>query len=106
MVLAEGDSLGVDEFPQIAAQIAAHGSGEGGEPTSDIEPLDPWLGELDLAPEQFEDHALAPSPEAMPVAAALWLAICTMRGSSLARIDHLSRDFGRYATTRDLNELL
>jgi DNA-binding NtrC family response regulator len=69
VVLAEGDSLGVDEFPQIAAQIAAQGSGESGEPASDaeIEPLDPWLGEL--VPEPLEDHALAPQPEAMPVAA-------------------------------------
>ncbi len=71
VVLAEGDSLGVDEFPQIAAQIAAQGSGESGEPTSDeeMEPLDPWVGELDLVPGQFEDHALAPQPEAMPVPA-------------------------------------
>src|ERR1700726_1073764 len=64
VVLAEGDTIGLAEFPQVSAQVSAHGPDHGDAPDHAGEPLVPDFDEPVALPDPFADHpgALAASP--------------------------------------------
>jgi DNA-binding NtrC family response regulator len=94
VVLGEGDSIGVAEFPQIAAQLEA---------PSAIPQLDPEMaedsgfGEPPLSPDLNVEAEPAPSAEIAPAAADA-LSLLDAAGS-IRPLDELEADIIRYAVT-------
>ena len=94
VVLGEGDSIGIAEFPQIAAQLEA---------PSAIPQLDPEMaedtgfGEPPLSPDLNADAEPAPSPGIAPAAADA-LSLLDAAGS-IRPLDELEADIIRYAVT-------
>ena len=67
MVLAEGDTIGLAEFPQISAQVQV--SDHGGTPDHAGEPLVPDFDQPVALPDPFADHPAAASAMAPPASA-------------------------------------
>jgi DNA-binding NtrC family response regulator len=59
VVLAEGDTIGLAEFPQISAQVSAQGPDHGGTPDHAGEPLVPDFDQPVSLPEPYADHPVA-----------------------------------------------
>ena len=97
VVLAEGDTIGLAEFPQVAAQVSAHGSDHGGTPDHAGEPLVPDFDQPVVLPAPFEDHpgaaaAMAPQPaaDALPLLDA---------SGEVRPLEELEAELIRYAIT-------
>src|ERR1700689_5053195 len=73
VVLAEGDTIGLAEFPQISALVAAQGPDHGGPPPHAGEPLVPDFDQPVELPAPFADHPGASSASRPAAAAALAL---------------------------------
>ena len=96
VVLAEGDTIGLAEFPQVSALVAAQGPDHGGTPNHAGEPLVPDFDEPVALPDPFADHpgALAASPPAVADALALLDASGEVRP-----LEELEAELIRYAIT-------
>ena len=96
VVLAEGDTIGLAEFPQVSALVAAQGPDHGGTPNHAGEPLVPDFDEPVALPDPFADHpgALAASPPAAADALALLDASGEVRP-----LEELEAELIRYAIT-------
>jgi DNA-binding NtrC family response regulator len=93
VVLAEGDTIGLAEFPQISAQVQV--PDHGGTPDHAGEPLVPDFDQPVLLPEPFADHpaaAMAPpaSAEALPLLDA---------AGEVRPLEELEAELIRYAIT-------
>ena len=94
VVLAEGDTIGLTEFPQVSAQIQSpeHGANHAGEP------LVPDFDQPVALPDPFADHpaaAVAPSPAPAPADA---LALLDAAGE-VRPLEELEGELIRYAIT-------
>ena len=101
VVLAEGDSLGAIEFPQIAAQVAAAAVAPA--PAEPAEPIHPYSDEADDVAERFADGpdlspALTPSPATALGAPADGLPLLDVEGE-MRPLEDLEADAIRYAVT-------
>ncbi len=99
VVLAEGDTIGVAEFPQIAAQIAAPAaSPSGAEPSDQTEPPQ----EHDADPLLLAESAAAPaaplSPPIAPAASTDMLPLLDAEGD-VRPLEAIEADLIRYAIT-------
>jgi DNA-binding NtrC family response regulator len=96
VVLAEGDTIGLAEFPQISALVAAQGPDHAGPPNHAGEPLVPDFDQPVELPAPFADHpgALAASPPAAADALALLDASGEVRP-----LEELEAELIRYAIT-------
>jgi DNA-binding NtrC family response regulator len=96
VVLAEGDTIGLAEFPQISALVATQGPDHGGTPDHAGEPLVPDFDQPVELPAPFADHpgALAASPPAAADALALLDAAGEVRP-----LEELEAELIRYAIT-------
>src|ERR1700684_3865519 len=96
VVLAEGDTIGLAEFPQVSALVAAQGPDHGGAPNHAGEPLVPDFDEPVALPDPFADHpgALAASPAAADDERALLDASGEVRP-----LEELEAELIRYAIT-------
>jgi DNA-binding NtrC family response regulator len=96
VVLAESDAIGLAEFPQISALVAAQGPDHGGAPDHAGEPLVPDFDQPVELPAPFADHpgALAASPPAAADALALLDASGEVRP-----LEELEAELIRYAIT-------
>jgi DNA-binding NtrC family response regulator len=96
VVLAEGDTIGLAEFPQISALVAAQGPDHAGPPTHAGEPLVPDFDQPVELPAPFADHpgALAASRPATADALALLDASGEVRP-----LEELEAELIRYAIT-------
>jgi DNA-binding NtrC family response regulator len=96
VVLAEGDTIGLAEFPQISALVAAQGPDHGGAPDHAGEPLVPDFDQPVELPAPFAGHlgALAASPPAAADALALLDAAGEVRP-----LEELEAELIRYAIT-------
>jgi DNA-binding NtrC family response regulator len=96
VVLAEGDTIGLAEFPQISAQVAAQGPDHGGPPDHAGESLVPDFDQPVTLPAPFEDHPgalAAPSPapaDALPLLDA---------AGEVRPLEELEAELIRYAIT-------
>ncbi len=97
VVLAEGDTIGLAEFPQVAAQVSAHGSDHGGMPDHAGEPLVPDFDQPVVLPAPFEDHPGAAAAMA-PTAAADALPLLDASGE-VRPLEELEAELIRYAIT-------
>jgi DNA-binding NtrC family response regulator len=95
VVLAEGDTIGLAEFPQISAQ--AQVSDHGGTPDHAGEPLVPDFDQEIAPPAPFEDHPAAAAAMA-PTAAADALALLDGLGE-VRPLEELEAELIRYAIT-------
>jgi DNA-binding NtrC family response regulator len=96
VVLAEGDTIGLAEFPQVSAQISAQGPDHGGAPNHAGEPLVPDFDQPIALPAPFADHpgALAASSPAAADALPLLDASGEVRA-----LEELEAELIRYAIT-------
>jgi DNA-binding NtrC family response regulator len=96
VVLAEGDTIGLPEFPQVSAQVAAPGPDLGDTPNHAGEPLVPDFDQPVALPAPFEDHpgALA----APPAAGADALPLLDAAGE-VRPLEELEAELIRYAIT-------
>src|SRR5580692_8653192 len=96
VVLAEGDTIGLAEFPQISALVAGQGPDHTGTPTHAGEPLVPDFDQPVELPAPFADHpgALAASRPATADALALLDASGEVRP-----LEELEAELIRYAIT-------
>jgi DNA-binding NtrC family response regulator len=96
VVLAEGDTIGLAEFPQISAQVAVQGPDHGVMPDHAGEPLVPDFDQPIALPDPFADHPgalAAPTP-----AAADALALLDAAGE-VRPLEELEAELIRYAVT-------
>jgi DNA-binding NtrC family response regulator len=96
VVLAEGDTIGLAEFPQVSAQI--QGPDHSGTPNHAGEPLVPDFDQPVALPDPFADHpaaAVAPSPAPAPADA---LALLDAAGE-VRPLEELEAELIRYAIT-------
>jgi DNA-binding NtrC family response regulator len=97
VVLAEGDTIGLAEFPQVSAQVSAQGPDQGGTPNHAGEPLVPDFDEPIALPAPFADHpdaATAMTPTATGDALALLDASGEVRP-----LEEMEAELIRYAIT-------
>jgi DNA-binding NtrC family response regulator len=96
VVLAEGDTIGLAEFPQVAAQVSAHGPDHGDAPEHAGEPLVPDFDQPVALPEPYADHpaAAAMTPPSQTDALALLDAAGEVRP-----LEELEAELIRYAIT-------
>src|SRR4029077_8236112 len=92
VVLAEGDTIGLAEFPQVSAQVSAPGPEHGAEHAG--EPLVPDFDEPVALPDPFADHPAAASSPAPADALALLDAAGEVRP-----LEELEAELIRYAIT-------
>ncbi len=98
VVLAEGDTIGLAEFPQISALVATQGPDQGGTPNHAGEPLVPDFDLPVVLPDPFADHPAAAAASMAPPAAADALAL--LDGSGEVRpLEELEAELIRYAIT-------
>jgi DNA-binding NtrC family response regulator len=99
VVLAEGDTIGLAEFPQISVLAAAQSPDQGGPPDHAGEPLVPDFDQPVALPDPFADHPAAAAAAAMtPTAAADALPL--LDGSGEVRpLEELEAELIRYAIT-------
>jgi DNA-binding NtrC family response regulator len=94
VVLAEGDTIGLAEFPQVAAQVSAHGPDLGDTPDHAGEPLVPDFDQPVSLPEPYADHPAAmmsPAPaDALPLLDA---------AGEVRPLEELEAELIRYAIT-------
>jgi DNA-binding NtrC family response regulator len=96
VVLAEDDTIGLAEFPQVSAQVAVHGPDLGGTPDHAGESLVPDFDQPVSLPEPYADHpaaaAMAPpaSAEALPLLDA---------AGEVRPLEELEAELIRYAIT-------
>jgi DNA-binding NtrC family response regulator len=96
VVLADGDTIGLTEFPQVSAQVSAHDPDLGGAPDHAGEPLVPDFDQPVSLPEPYADHpaaaAMAPpaSAEALPLLDA---------AGEVRPLEELEAELIRYAIT-------
>ena len=95
VVLAEGYTIGLAEFPQISALVAAQGPG--GTPNHAGEPLVPDFDQPVVLPDPFADHPGAAAAMA-PTAAADALALLDASGE-VRPLEELEAELIRYAIT-------
>jgi DNA-binding NtrC family response regulator len=96
VVLAEGDTIGLAEFPQISALVAAQGPDPGGTPDHAGEPLVPDFDQPVALPDPFADHPGASA--ASPHAAADALPLLDASGE-VRPLEELEAELIRYAVT-------
>ena len=105
VVLAETDTIGVTEFPQIAAQIAgqvtasenADQAPAGDDaPVSPVEFLEADLHDADLVPAAFADDLAAPIAAGIPAVPVDALALLDV-GGDVRPLEDLEADLIRYA---------
>jgi DNA-binding NtrC family response regulator len=97
VVLAEGDTIGLAEFPQISAQV--QGADQGDTPDHAGEPLVPDFDQPLALPEPFADHPAAAAMAAMaPTAAADALPLLDASGE-VRPLEELEAELIRYAIT-------
>jgi DNA-binding NtrC family response regulator len=96
VVLAEGDTIGLAEFPQISALVAAQGPDHAGPPTHAGEPLVPDFDQPVELPAPFADHPGASS--ASRPASADALALLDASGE-VRPLEELEAELIRYAIT-------
>jgi DNA-binding NtrC family response regulator len=97
VVLAEGDTIGLAEFPQISAQVAVQGPDHGGTPVHAGEPLVPDFDQPIALPAPFADHPGAAAAMA-PTAAADALPLLDGAGE-VRPLEELEAELIRYAIT-------
>jgi DNA-binding NtrC family response regulator len=96
VVLAEGDTIGLTEFPQVSAQISAPVSEHGGTPDHVGESLVPDFDQPVELPAPFADHpGAAAAPSAAPADA---LALLDASGE-VRPLEELEAELIRYAIT-------
>jgi len=95
VVLAEGDTIGLAEFPQVSAQVQV--SDHGVTPDRAGEPLVPDFEQPVALPEPFADHPAAAAPMA-PTAAADALPLLDASGE-VRPLEELEAELIRYAIT-------
>jgi DNA-binding NtrC family response regulator len=96
VVLAEGDTVGLAEFPQVSAQVSAPVSEHGGTPDHAGEPLVPDFDQPVELPAPFADHpGAAAAPSAAPANA---LALLDASGE-VRPLEELEAELIRYAIT-------
>jgi DNA-binding NtrC family response regulator len=96
VVLAEGDTIGLAEFPQISALVAFQGPDHAGMPNHAGEPLVPDFDQPVALPDPFADH---PAASAMaPPAPADALALLDASGE-VRPLEELEAELIRYAIT-------
>ncbi len=96
VVLAEGDTIGLAEFPQISALVAAQGPDHGATPNLAGEPLVPDFDQPVALPDPFADHPGASA--ASPHAAADALPLLDASGE-VRPLEELEAELIRYAVT-------
>jgi DNA-binding NtrC family response regulator len=102
VVLAEGDTVGLAEFPQVSAQLAAQSTNQAGGPAEPAgqaqQPLVPDLDPAELPPSDLDMEpaaAAAPGPSAVP---ADTLALLDAAGD-VRPLEELETELIRYAIT-------
>ena len=107
VVLAETDTIGLAEFPQIAAQIAgqvtaaenANPAPAGDDaPVTSVEFLEADLHDADLVPAAFVDDLAAPTAAALPAVPIDALPLLDA-GGDVRPLEELEADLIRYAVT-------
>jgi DNA-binding NtrC family response regulator len=96
VVLAEGDTIGLTEFPQVSALVTTQGPDHGGTPDHAGEPLVPDFDQPVELPAPFADHpGAAAAPSAAPADA---LALLDASGE-VRPLEELEAELIRYAIT-------
>jgi DNA-binding NtrC family response regulator len=95
VVLAEGDTIGLAEFPQVSAQVSAHGPDHGDAPDHAGEPLVPDFDQPVSLPEPYAHHPAAAmaspaSTDALPLLDA---------AGEVRPLEELEAELIRYAIT-------
>jgi DNA-binding NtrC family response regulator len=96
VVLAEGDTIGLAEFPQISAQVQV--SNHGGAPDHVGEPLVPDFDQPVILPDPFADHPAAAAAAMAPPAAEDALPLLDAAGE-VRPLEELEAELIRYAIT-------
>jgi len=96
VVLAEGDTIGLTEFPQVSAQVSAHDPDRGGTPDHAGEPLVPDFDQPVSLPEPFADH---PAAAAMTSAAPTDALPLLDAAGEVRPLEELEAELIRYAIT-------
>jgi len=96
VVLAEGDTIGLAEFPQVSALVTTQGPDHGDTPNHAGEPLVPDFDQPVELPAPFADHPGAAA--APPAAAADALALLDAAGE-VRPLEELEAELIRYAIT-------
>ena len=96
VVLAEGDTIGLAEFPQVSAQVSAHGPDYGGTPAHAGEPLVPDFDQPVSLPQPYADHPAAAAMASPASAEALPLLDAA---GEVRPLEELEAELIRYAIT-------
>jgi len=98
VVLAEGDTIGLAEFPQVSALVTTQGPDHGDTPDHAGEPLVPDFDQPVELPAPFADHPGATTAMAPTAAAADALALLDASGE-VRPLEELEAELIRYAIT-------
>src|SRR5271170_3856048 len=98
VVLAETDTIGLAEFPQISAQVQAQSPDQAAAPAQAELPDVPGLHEPMTLPAAFEDHAAATGTQRAPLVPLDALSLLDASGD-VRPLDELEAELIRYAIT-------